>query len=328
MSVLQTVRSATRGGPASRRRRADLLGALPFILLLVLVSVYGVMEPAVLDPSQVGYQLQSGMPLILVAVGQTMAILVGGIDLSVGGVVSLSSALIATQGSTFPGGPWAAAICILGVGLTAGGINGILVTIGRLPPFIATLATWSIYSGLALVILHKDGGTVPAEITDMALGKSVGVANSIWLLVILLAAWLVFRRTPFASSLFAVGGDEARARLRGVRSNPVKIAAFSAAGGFAAAAGLWLSATTTTGLPLAGDALILPSIAAIVLGGTSLTGGAGGIGLTVVGALILLVLRGVVAVLGLTPTFAYIVTSCLLIGMVALRHFARRLEED
>jgi ribose transport system permease protein len=319
------IRSLEKRGIGSRWLSGGWLDSLPFMLLVGLVVVYVAMEPAVLDPSQIGLQLQSEMPLLLMACGECFVILLGGVDLSVGGICSLASALIATHSAGFPGGPWLAALCIIGVGAMAGVLNGLLVTYGGLVPFIATLATWSIWGGVALVILPTDGGTVPIEITDAAVGSFAGLPNSIWFVVALAVAWFLFRRTPFAASLYAVGGDEARARLRGIDSNPVKIAAFAAAGGFAAAAGLFLSAETTTGLPQAGDALILTSIAAIVIGGTSLSGGAGGIGLTIAGTLILLTLGGVVAALGLTPTFAYVVSSLLLICMVAVRHIATRL---
>jgi ribose transport system permease protein len=311
-------------GTTSRWLSGGWLDSLSFLLLAVLLVVYVAMLPALLDTSQIGLQLQAGMPLILLACGECLVIMLGGVDLSVGGVCSLASALVATQSADFPGGPGLAALCIIGIGIMAGVINGILVTYGGLVPFIATLATWSIWGGLALVILPTDGGTVPTEFTDLAVGSSLGLANSIWLVVALAAAWFVFRRTPFAARLYAVGGDEARAKLRGIDSYPVKIVAFSAAGGFAAAAGLYISAATTTGLSQAGDPLILTGIAAIVIGGTSLAGGAGGLGLTILGALILLTLAGVVAAFGLTPTFTYVVSSLLLICMVSIRHIASR----
>lgn len=322
ITELPTVRPPR--APEAVLRRLDFGVLLPLVLLVVLVVTYVSLQPRLLDIGPIGLVVQSGLPLILIACAQTFAVLVRGIDLSLGGIMVLANALLATHAADFSGGAWAAVGLIMLIGVLAGCVNGVLVTVGRLEPFIATLATWAIFGGLARIVLPGDGGTVPLDVTMTAIGRTAGVPNSIWLLVLLVLLWPLFRRTRLASDMYAVGGDESRARLRGINVTVTKFAAYGIAGGLAALGGLYLGAITSTGTPTAGDPYILSSVAAIVIGGTSLMGGSGGLGLTLMGAFILIVLGGVVAALSLPSAVAVTASSVLLVIAVATRTLLQR----
>lgn len=212
------------------------------------------------------------LPLVLVAMGQFLIVLARGIDLSLGPVASVAGVLMATTVTDHPmlgiAGP-------LAIGLIAGLINGLLVAHLRLPPIIVTLATMSIWQGVALMILPDPGGAIPQELQEALTGGfSHPVVGLIELILCgVVAAWLL--STRFGLHLRAVGGDELAARMSGVRVRNVKTAAYVLGGLLAALGGMYFAVTTNTGTPTSGDSFILTSIAAVVIGGVPLGGGRG-----------------------------------------------------
>ena len=257
------------------------------------------------------------MTLLLVAAGQTIVIILGGIDLSVGGVVSLTTALAATRldGDGLAVALWLAAIVLLGPAL--GALNGLLVSRLRLQPFIVTLATWSIWSGVALWILPTEGGTIPQKLIDFGNGTLFSLATPVWLILALVAFWAWFKRTRTGDR---DPGDRLERELRvpvGVsrpgsrRRRPTRCRASSPR-----SEGSSSSRRPRSGSPTVGNDYILNSVAAVVIGGTSLFGGRGGIGGTIAGALILTLIASVIFILNISSFWTPVVTGLLLISAV------------
>ena len=222
------------------------------------------------------------MPLVLAGLGQTIVILTRGLDLSVGGVIDLSNALGALYLGESAGSMALASVLILAVGAALGAVNGVLVAIGRLQPIVVTIATLSIYQGLAIMVLPQPGGTVPASYSSLLVDGSAPWALVYVLLFGLL--WMAFRRSDLGIAIFAIGNDPLAASANGVPVVRTRIIAYALSGTLAAAAGLFVAASATGGDATTGNGYTLSSIVAVVLGGVSLFGGRGsGIG-TIAGA--------------------------------------------
>ena len=300
------------------RRRVDAALKLapivvPYAMLLVLVVIYGSVGSSVLTLQELNIQAAAVMTLLLVAAGQTIVILLGGIDLSVGGVVSLTTALAATRlgGHGIGLAAWLAAVVLLGPAL--GALNGLLVSRLRLQPFIVTLATWSVWSGVALWILPTEGGTIPQKLIDIANGTVLSLATPVWLILALVLFWAWFKRTRTGIAIRATGSSENSAYLSGVPTRRTTTTAYALSGLFAAFGGLFLVTQTASGSPTVGNDYILNSVAAVVIGGTSLFGGRGGLGGTIAGAFILTLIASVIFTLGISSFWTPVLTGLLLI---------------
>lgn len=261
-------------------RLGDKWPVLVFLVLFVLLVV--------LKGRFTGFDLRSlavnTLPLALIALGQFLIILTRGIDLSLGPVASVAGAVMAIS---ITGNPTLGLMLPILVGLSAGLFNGLLVVGLGLPPIIVTLATMSIWQGVALVVLPDPGGAVPPSYQDVLVGgfssPVVGVVSMlVW---IALLTWLLSSR--FGLSLRAIGGDELAAAMSGIRVRSVKIIAYVLGGLLAALGGMYMATSMASGSPTVGDGYILTSIAAVVIGGVPLTGGRGTPIAVVMGALIL-----------------------------------------
>jgi len=261
-------------------RLGDKWPVLVFLVLFVLLVV--------LKGRFTGFDLRSlavnTLPLALIALGQFLIILTRGIDLSLGPVASVAGAVMAIS---ITGNPTLGLMLPILVGLSAGLFNGLLVVGLGLPPIIVTLATMSIWQGVALVVLPDPGGAVPPSYQDVLVGgfssPVVGVVSMlVW---IALLTWLLSSR--FGLSLRAIGGDELAAAMSGIRVRSVKIIAYVLGGLLAALGGMYMATSMASGSPTVGDGYILTSIAAVVIGGVPLTGGRGTPVSVVMGALIL-----------------------------------------
>ena len=226
----------------------------------------------------------NALPLVLIALAQFLIILTRGIDLSLGPVASVAGALMALYTT---GNPALGIALPLAAGLGAGLLNGVLIVGLRLPPIIVTLATMSIWQGVALVILPNPGGAVPSGFQDVFMGSFSSPAIGLITLVVWggLMTWLMNSR--FGLSLRAIGSDEAAAEMSGVRVRRTKIAAYALGGLLAAISGMYMAVSMSSGSPVVGDGYILTSIAAVVIGGVPLVGGRGSPLAVIMGALIL-----------------------------------------
>jgi ribose transport system permease protein len=304
--------------------RINVFDLVPVALLVVLIVTIIATNPRLATPALLETKTNAALTLILAATGQTFAILTGGIDLSVGGMISLTNSLAATQMTDDPTNIvfWVLAIAL--IGLLGGTVNGLIVTVMRVNAFIATLATWSTWSGLALLVLEADGGTVSQPFKQAIRMQVLGLPGSLVLTLILLAAWLWFKRTPWGIRLYAVGSNEKGTVLSGASAVRIKIMAYALSGLFAALAGLYRTVQVGSGSPVAGDGLILPSVAAVVLGGTSLAGGRGGVERSILGALIMLFINDVIFFLGVRTFYTPMVQGLLLVTAVAINAFGYR----
>jgi ribose transport system permease protein len=286
---------------------------VPYMILAALVAVYGGVGHSVFTLEQLNIQSTAVMTLLLVATGETIVILLGGIDLSVGGVVSLTTALVATRlgGHGFGFAAWLAAI--IAIGPAIGALNGLLVSRLRLQPFIVTLATWSVWSGVALWILPIEGGDVPGRLIDVANATTVSLATPVFMVAVLALFWAWFKRTRVGFGIRATGSSENSAYLSGVPTVRTITTAYALSGLFAMLGGLFLTTQTASGSPTVGNDYILNSVAAVVIGGTSLFGGRGGLGGTIAGAFILTLIASVIFTLGISSFWTPVVTGVLLI---------------
>lgn len=314
-------------GPRPRRVQLRLQDVVPYLLLVALVIGVVALEPNLLKTpltfvNWLGRVTDSSMSLILVVIGQTMVILTGGIDLSVGGIISLTNSLAATQfghGGT-PMLLWMAVI--VAIGLLAGAINGFIVAYLRVQPFIATLATWSIWGGLAHAVLETDGGSVPDSLLRAATGAIGGIPKSMLVVLLVIGGWLIFKRIRFATQVYAIGSSAKASYLSGTNVARTTVLVYTISGLFAALAGIYRTIDVTSGSPLAGDPFILNSVAAVVIGGTSLAGGRGGILGPIAGVFILKLIPDVIQFAGVSNYNESIVQGLLLIAMVTLYSIA------
>ncbi|SUX54068.1 Ribose transport system permease protein rbsC [Chromobacterium vaccinii] len=242
----------------------------------------------------------------LIAFGMTLVILLGGIDLSVGSILALSSVLTAMllQANVDP-----MLATLLGIlsGAAMGLVNGLVICKGKVAPFIATLASMTILRGLALVFSNG----IPVTGFDSELFSILGggyVAGLIpvpvaWMLMLFAVFWFLLKKTVFGRHLYATGGNEEAARLSGVKVDKVKLWAYVISGSMSAMAGVVLTSRLSSAQPTAGSGYELDAIAAVVLGGTSLSGGRGWIFGTLIGALLIGVLNNGLNLLGVSSFY-------------------------
>jgi ribose transport system permease protein len=267
--------------------------------------------------------VNTSMPLVFAAVGQSIVVLTRGIDLSVGGMIDLTNSLTATHMHGGAGSMLGWSLVVLLIGAGGGAINGILVAYGRLQPILVTLATFSIYQGLAIKVLPQPGGAVPIEYTKI-LANPNG-PSGLFFVAAIVVLWLLFRRTRFGIGIYAIGNDEEAARTHGVRVRLVKIGAYVVSGMFAAAGGLFLAATTTAGDATSGDVFVLTSIAAVVLGGISFFGGRGSALGSVAGAFVLTLLINVLFFASIDPLYQSFFQGVFLVVAVLIGTLIQRL---
>ncbi|MGW0734906.1 ABC transporter permease/substrate-binding protein [Streptomyces sp. NPDC002851] len=268
--------------------------------------------------------VQAAVTAIL-AFGVTFVIVSAGIDLSVGSVAALCATVLAWA-ATDAGVPvWLAVLLAIGTGAACGWVNGALVAYGKLPPFIATLAMLSVGRGLALVISQGSPIALPDSVS--ALGDTLGGWLPVPVLVMVAAGLItavILARTYLGRSMYAIGGNEEAARLSGLRVPRQKMAIYALSGLFAAVAGIVLASRLASAQPQAAQGYELDAIAAVVIGGASLAGGVGKASGTLVGALILAVLRNGLNLLSVSAFWQQVVIGVVIALAVLLDTVRRR----
>jgi ribose transport system permease protein len=257
----------------------------------------------------------------LIAFGMTLVILLGGIDLSVGSILALSSVFTATLISRGTD-PVVATLVGIASGAVMGAANGLVIAKGKVAPFIATLGTMTILRGLALVL--SNGSPVTGINSDFFTMLGGGyVANLIpipviWMALMFAVIWFVLKKTVFGRHVYAVGGNEEASRLSGVSVDGVKIWVYTLSGAMSAMAGIILTSRLNSAQPTAGAGYELDAIAAVVLGGTSLTGGRGWIFGTLVGALLIGVLNNGLNLLGVSSFYQQVIKGVVILLAVLI----------
>lgn len=280
------------------------------VLLISLVPI--ILFPTFRSRQNITNIFSQVAPLGFVALGQTLAILTTGIDLSVGAIMSLTTVLMATYVGTGGIGSTLQAIgLVFGAATLVGIVNGILVSKLDLEPLIATLATGSIVSGITLSIMSQPGGYVPRSVNQLWLhevGGFVPLAFIYFLVVAGLCYWFL-RYTALGRKIYAIGGDEDKARIAGINIDKVQLAVYIGSALLAALSGLALAARIRSGDPLAGDPFTFNSIAAVLIGGTTFKGGVGGVVRTIAGVLIFSLLSLILNFSGISPFYQNILSG-------------------
>jgi ribose transport system permease protein len=316
-------RPAPAGGRRPRRpglpaalgplRRQPSLLALALLLAAALLNY--ALQPNFFRPATLSGNLRTYLPLALVAAGQTMVIIGGGVDLSLGAVVALANVVVVRllgDGSD-PALLPPALLAGLGAGAAAGLVNGLCVAYLRFQPIVTTFATSFLFSGLALRVMERPGGSVPAEAMALYAARPLGLPLAVWAAALLLLAWAGLRATRYGVYLYAVGGQPQAAYVTGVPVALVRLATYVFAGALAACAAAALALDTGSGSPLVGGSgMTLSSVVAVVLGGTRLSGGQGGMFGSVLGVLILGLIRSVISFANV-PTWHQVLVDGLIV---------------
>jgi ribose transport system permease protein len=295
---------------------------IPLIALLaVLVVASQVARPGIVSPTWAGVILRASVPLTILAACQTLTMLTGGIDLSVGAVASMAGFVTATLVNG-PGGLPLAILVPLVAAAIAGLFNGIGVGVFRVHPLVMTLGMSLVVLGLAnvwqLETVQTSSG-VPDVFRWLGSGTFLGIVPNSLLVFVPLAAVILLglRRTGFGRLLYAVGDNPTAARLSGARSWQVLIVLYVISAVLAAVAGFLLGGLTNTASVTLADTSVLPSVAAAVIGGTSIMGGRGGFGGTIVGALILTVLTSLLSSLGYPEAVRQVLFGSIIVAVAA-----------
>jgi ribose transport system permease protein len=299
----------------------------PLIGLILLCVVLSFASPYFLSVRNALNVLDQVTVLGILAIGMTAVIIIGGIDLSVGSVLALSMMMMGWLQREV-GVPMGLAILLgIGTGAACGLVSGLLVTKARLPAFIATLTMLSVARGLANIL--TEGRQIvgyPEWFTSLATVRNFGFLSATVGVSVLLAvlAWAFLRFRPNGRNLYAIGGSPEVARLAGIEVERLTIAVYATAGALAGIAAMALAARLDSSQPSAGLGYELDTIAAVVIGGASLSGGVGSIGGTVVGVLIIGVLRNGLNLLGVSPFVQQIVIGAVIAIAVTFDTLGRR----
>jgi ribose transport system permease protein len=289
---------------------------LAVAIFVVMFGVYGWKQEVGLSPNIINTAANKGTLLALVAMAQTIVVITGGLDLSVGMIFLLTNCLASVIVNGDPLMTGIGVIGVLLVGLLCGTVNGIIVVYGRLQPIIVTLAMSAVYFGLAVVLRPQPGGSVNFELADFMTRSFFNVPVSVMvLLAVVFFIWIPYKRSILGRAAFAIGSSEQAAYMSGVPIARAKILAYALSGLLSAIAGLMLTFLTYSGGAKVeiGNDYTLNSIAAVVIGGTSLFGGVGSVIGSIFGAFVMRTVGDLLIVFDINP-----VLQPLFVGVVLL----------
>ena len=291
------------------------------LALILLVGVVTVLNPAFLEPANLMNLLRQISINGLIAFGMTFVILTGGIDLSVGSTLALTSALAA--GMMVAGvDPILTIFIAVLIGAILGAVNGLFIAKGKMAPFIVTLATMTIYRGLTL--LYTEGKPITGFGDSYAFqlfgkGYFLGIpVPAVTMIIVFVVLWFMLHKMSFGRKTYAIGGNEKAALISGIRVDRVKVMIYSISGMMAALAGMILTSRLGSAQPTAGQTYEMDAIAAVVIGGTSLAGGKGRIAGTFIGVLIIGILNNGMNLLGISAFYQQVVKGVVILIAVLL----------
>lgn len=343
-----TTATATEKAPAadSGSILLTLMKLRTFIALFAVIAFFSVFAPNFLSAANIILMSKHVALNAFLAMGMTFVIITGGIDLSVGSIVGLcgmvAGGLILNGidlqvGYTMYFNVVEVCLITLAVGVVIGAVNGLLITRLNVAPFIATLGTLYVARGFAL--LSSDGQTFPNLVGKPELattgfgflgsGRIIGLPVSIWILIVVaLAAAYVAKYVPIGRQIFAVGGNERAARMSGIRVDRVKMFVYMFSGFCAAIVGIVISSELMASHPATGNSFELNAIAAAVLGGTSMSGGRGTIGGTIIGAFVIGILSDGLVMMGVSSFWQMVIKGIVIIVAVVVDQAQRRLQQQ
>ncbi|MET0908230.1 MAG: ABC transporter permease [Ilumatobacteraceae bacterium] len=307
--------AVVKGGPTLAQR---LTSMMPLIALAALLAALSVADPDFLTQRSLTAVVRTSAPLVVLAAGATLVVLCGGIDLSIAALASLSTVFFAMWLPDL--GAMTTPIVIAAAG-AIGAVQGIAHVVLRIPSFIVTLGGMSIFSAIALVI--SDAGPIRVVDRDATHWLTTYVAGYVPMavavaLIVVAAISIVLKVTPLQSYLTATGYSESAARLAGTPVDLVKVGAFTVSGACAGLAAIMLVSRNFSGSPTMADNLLLPAVAAIVVGGTAITGGHGSVWRSLVGALVITLLRVGLPIVGVPSAYEQILYGAIIVVAVAL----------
>lgn len=311
------------------RLRDILIRRAMVILMLLVILAFGLSNDTFFTLGNLQAVLIAAAPFALIAIGQTLVILTGGIDLSVGSVIALSSMVAAFVVKGRPELVWLAPLVGIGVGFITGTIAGGLVARDLVPPFIATLALLTAASGAAYVV--GQGAPIsglPAEYGLLANYHILGLRPPVLLMIASLVVFsIIMARTTFGLRVYAVGGNPEASRIAGVRNAPILYSVYAISGMLAGLSGVLLSSRVVSGLPNLGEGYELDAIASVVIGGASLFGGRGTILGTALGLLLIQTLNNGLDILVVPAYWQSIIKGTLIVLAVSTDVWASRRTE-
>jgi len=280
------------------------------VILLIFLAIWANFQVGGLNSSIINGWLVLSLPLATASIGVTLVIITKQFDLSAAGVITLTNVVMATSFKDMS--VWVVVLMVLIMGGLIGLINGAFVVFGKLPAIAVTLATLIILQGIALMLLVRPGGSIDQQLISAVTGPSF-VPRPLLILIVLVIAWLIFKRTKLGIYMFAVGQDEEALHLSGVSVRKVRLAIFVIAGVLYALAGVFLSTAIQSGDATIGSSYLLQTFAAIAIGGTAFTGGSGSAIGTIFGALTLTVIPKMLFVVGISDWSQRVFTGVLII---------------
>jgi ribose transport system permease protein len=327
--------SPSRSGLLARVRTGNrvVFDAIQSVGLLTVIVIGSILlsigTPVFFTRINIENLFYSSTIIAVVAIGEAFVILVGGIDLAVGAVLALSSVLCVGI-SLNQGVPvWVSTLIAIGIGAGIGLINGLSVTVIKIPPLIATLAMMSVARGIAFIYSGgRNIAPVPNIFVDIQATRIFGVPVVILFTIALgILAHFVLRSTRFGRSVYATGGNAVAARLSGIRTNQVILAVYVISGITAAIGGLMITARLEAGAATAGFGTELTVISAVVIGGVSLLGGEGNVGGVLLGVLLLGLVQNAINLLNVPPNYDYVVSGLVIAAAAGLDVFRRSFAE-
>jgi ribose transport system permease protein len=293
----------------------------PFILMILSVAINLFLQPNMLERETLNSNMRVFLPLILVTVGQAIVLIGGGIDISVGGVVSIVNTILATrvglEGS--PEQMWQFVLISLLAGMLAGSVNGFFIAYLRLQPIITTYATSFLYFGLALFILPNPGGGIYADIANLyRTSTPLGLPLAFFVIGGLLLIWAYISSTRYGKYLFAVGGKASAAYETAVPVTRVQFSIYVISGFMAALAGIAITMLSGSGNAEIGGQMTLNSITAAVIGGNAFSGGIGGVAGPIMGAMTLGLIQNIISFAHINTWWETLVKALIIVLALAI----------
>jgi ribose transport system permease protein len=298
------------------RRKNDVLLVYAFLIVMIAAALF--LSPNFVKPRNLRNLLCSNVGLLLATFSQLIIISLGGVDLSIGSTISVVNVTAVLLLKENPASWLLAFVVCLAIGAGIGFFNGLLVVRGHMQPIIATLATQTVFAGVALLILSMPGGTIPSVLSKFVT-KGWNYTVPILIAVLFTAlSWILMNRSSFGRSVLATGGNEQSAECTGINVERVKVLAFVAAGVLAAVAGLYITCFTTSGNPLVGEQYTQRSITTAVVAGASLAGGKCSVIGCIAAVLIMGIINNILNLMGISAYYQYVAQGVILIGALAL----------
>ena len=261
----------------SRLKRITKWTAFPaLILLLVSLVINSFVTNNAWQPSILASFLNTNTMIICICIGSSAVIISGGIDISLGALVSMCNVLLVSlMMHGVPG--YLAVVIMLVVSVAAGAVNGILIAFLKVTPLLTTFAMSTVFSGVALIIMNSPGGSIAEELTELYYSTFAGIPMTVFIILILFVIWKIFKNTPAGVQLYAMGENENKSYLSGVNNKALQVFVYSFAGFSAGCGALAVTCMIGAGDPLVGSTAGMTAISAAVIGGVSLSGGRGDI---------------------------------------------------